>query len=112
MAIIGLKSKIKERKDTDVTLAEAHVLEMWEKDDKMFARTRHAIRQTYGAKSPTKKRRKLPNGRKWKNKEKQYSVLEGQMTVKSFNNKQRAMHVLDAVYKRQHAARQKHSLVD
>ena len=112
MAIIGLKSKIKERKDTDVTPAEAHVLEMWEKDDKMFARTRHAIHQTYGAKQATKKRRKLPNGRKWKNKEKQYAPLEGQMTVKSFNNKQRAMHVLDAVYKRQHAARQKHSLVD
>lgn len=111
--IIGLKkSKIQERKEQTVTPEEAHILELWENDDKMFARTRHAIRNTYGRKQPTKARRKLPGKRKWKNKEQQYAVLEGQMTVKSFNNKQRAMHTLDAIYKRQHSKRQKHSLVD
>ena len=111
--IIGLKkSKIEQRKEDAVTPEEANILELWERDDKTIRRTRHAIHQTYGKKSPTKARRKLPGKRKWKNKEQQYAVLEGQMTVKSFNNKQRAMHVLDDVYKRQHAARQKHSLVD
>lgn len=109
MAIIGLTPK---KRDTSVTPEEAHVLELWERDDKMFARTRHAIHNTYGPKQATKARRKLPGKRKWKNKEAQYAVLEGQMTVKSFNNKQKAMRVLDTIYKRQHASRQKHSLVD
>lgn len=109
MAIIGLKPK---KRDTSITPEEAQILEDWEQGDKIVARTRHAIRQTYGKKSPTKARRKLPGKRHWKNKEEQYAKLEGQMTAQSFNRKQRAMRVLDKVYKRQHAARQKHSLVD
>jgi hypothetical protein len=110
--IIGLKPKIKERKEQVMTEAEAQTLQDWEDQRMINRRTRHAISGTYGPKQPTKARRKLPGKRKWKNKEKQYAVLDGQMTVKEFNLKQKAMRVLDKVYKRQHAQRQKHSLVD
>lgn len=110
MAIIGLKPK--QRKEQVMTEAEAQVLQDWEDTRFMNRRTRHAISQTYGPKQPTKARRKLPGKRKWKNKEQRYAVLEGQMVTKEFNLKQQAMRVLDKVYKRQHAQRQKHSLVD
>lgn len=113
MAIIGLKPKpTVERKGQVMTEAEAQVLEDWEQHGNMVKRTRHAIHGTYGPKQPTKFRRKLPGKRKWKNKDKQYAELEGRMTAQAFNHRQKAMRVLDKVYKRQHAARQKHSLVD
>lgn len=110
MAIIGLKPK--QRKETVMTEAEAQVLQDWEDQRFKNRRTSHAIDQTYGKKSPTKARRKLPGKRKWKNKEAQYAPLKGQMIAKEFNLKQQAMRVLDKVYKRQHASRSKHSLVD
>lgn len=109
--IIGLKEKVTNR-DTGVTPEEAHILELWEKEDQQIMRTRHAIGQTYGKKSATKKRHKLSGKRKWKNKDEQYKELEGQMTMRHFNNKQRAMRTLDTIYKRQHASRSRHSLVD
>lgn len=100
------------RKEKTIDVKDAFILEDFEQVQLVNNRTRHAIHQTYNPKSPTKARRKLPNGRKWKDKSKQYAVLEGQMTARQFNAKTKAMHVLDKLYKQKFAARQKHSLVD
>lgn len=108
MAIIGLKPK----RDRAVKTEEALALEAWEEQRRLNKNTERAISDTYGAKQATKARRKLPGKRKWKNKESQYAKLRGQMAVKQFNLKSKAMKALDAIYKRQHTARQKHSLVD
>lgn len=108
MAIIGLKSK----RDTTVKTDEAQALEEWEKQRLLNRNTERAINQTYGPKSRTKARRKLPGKRKWKNKEEQYKVLRGQMVAKEYNLKSGAMKTLDKIYKRQHIARQKHRLAD
>lgn len=108
MAIIGLRPK----NEKTISDEEAQILEDWEQGEVRARNTRRAIQDTYGPKQATKFRRKLPGKRKWKNKQKQYAVLEGRMTAQNFNRKQKAMRVLDKIYKRQHAQRQKHSLVD
>jgi hypothetical protein len=65
-------------------------------------RTSRAIEQTYNTeKRPTKARRKLPGKRKWKNKEKQYAVIRGQMTMESFNGKKVRDKALSRIFKRQ-----------
>lgn len=95
---------------------DALVLEKYEQTRFRNKRTRAAIRDTYGRKSPTKKRRKLPGKRKWKNKSKMYASLEGKMTATEFNQKNAAMEVLDKVYKKKqkekHGKRQRHSLTE
>lgn len=72
--------------------------------------TRRAIHDTYGKKSPTKKRRKLGGKRKWKNKEAQYAELEGQMTVNEFNARQKGIKALKNIEKKRNKQRKKHSL--
>ncbi len=95
-----------------IDVKDALQLEEYEQLVKLNNRTRRAITDTYGAKSPTKKRRKLPNGRKWKNKERHYAKLQGQMTAKEFNMKQKASKVIEKIFKERAKARQRHSLVD
>lgn len=90
-----------EKKMPTINVLDAQILEDWEQQELTNRRTRRAIHDTYGPKSPTKKRRKLGGKRRWKNKGEQYKSLEGQMTVKSFNNKQAANDAMKRIVKRQ-----------
>jgi hypothetical protein len=94
--------------DTEDALA----LQEYEDIQMLNGRTRRAIHDTYGPKQATKKRRKLPGKRTWKDKRRQYARLEGQMAVKEFNGKKKAMKALDNIYKEKTRARKRHSLVD
>lgn len=88
-----------------INIQDAQILEDDEQLQFRHRRTRHAISQTYGEKSPTKKRRKLVgrNGkpRKWKNKQKQYAPVIGEMTKDAFNSRTRRDKALARIYKRQ-----------
>lgn len=109
-----------------VSPKDAEILEDWEQTELKHKRTRRAIQDTYrsswstarGAKTKrkldederefrtsnrpfTKKRRALPGKRRWKNKDTQYVKLQGQMTVESFNKKQKADAALKRIYKKQ-----------
>lgn len=84
-----------------INIHDAQILEDHEQMEIRHRNTRHAISQTYGAKSPTKKRRKLPNGRRWKDKNKQYSKLQGQMIKDEFNSRTHRDKALARIYKRQ-----------
>jgi len=97
---------------TTIDHVDAQVLEDYEQVQLKNRRTRAAIRDTYGPKQPTKFRRQLPGKRKWKNKDKQYAILEGQMTVKEFNHKNKAMRVLNDIHKERAKARKRHALMD
>lgn len=72
---------------------------------------RKAIGDTYKGKSPTKKRRTLPGKRVWKNKARQYAILEGTMTAKEFNARQKALKALKNIEKEQVRQRKKHSIM-
>lgn len=72
--------------------------------------TRRAIRDTYGKKSATKKRRKLPGKRSWKNKDEQYVEVEGKMVAKEFNARQKAIRALKNIEKHKAKQNKKHSL--
>lgn len=78
-----------------MNLKDALILEEYEQELNKNNRTRRAIYDTYGEKSDTKKRHKLSGKRKWKNKRDNYAVLEGQMKVREFNKKSKAMKVLN-----------------
>lgn len=58
-------------------------------------RTRRAIQDTYGKKSPTKKRRKLPGKRNWKNKSIAYQKLNMQMDSEQFRAYEKAQKVIE-----------------
>lgn len=81
-----------------LSLQDALTLEADEQMRFRHRRTRKAIHDTYGEKKATNKRRKLPNGRKWKNKERQYAELEGQMVAAEFNSTQKVQKVLRKHY--------------
>lgn len=97
-----------------LSLQDALTLEADEQMRFRHRRTRKAIHDTYKSewgsdstvpgrgrvsdKPFTKKRRKLPNGRKWKNKQKQYAALEGQMVAAEFNSTQKVQKVLRRHY--------------
>lgn len=63
-------------------------------------RTRRSIGDTYGRKSPTKFRRKLPGKRSWNNKENQYRRLNLQMDVKQQAAYEKAQEVMLKVNKK------------
>ena len=81
-----------------LSLQDAMILEEDEQMRFRHRRTRKAIHDTYGEKKATNKRRKLPNGRKWKNKERQYAALEGQMVAAEFNSTQKVQKILRKHY--------------
>ncbi len=81
-----------------LSLQDALTLEADEQMRFRHRRTRKAIHDTYGEKKATNKRRKLPNGRKWKNKEKQYAELEGRMVRDEFNSTQKVQKILRKHY--------------
>lgn len=97
-------SKITDVLDDDekeiISVKDAARLEQYEKLKNRQARTRRAIHDTYSEKSPTKKRRKLPGKRKWKNKELQYAVLEGKMQKDEYNERKVVTGILESAYKR------------
>lgn len=97
------------RKDGSQTIDLKDALEL-EEIEQMRIRnrnTRRAIHDTYGPKSATKARRKLPGKRHWKNKSEQYKLLEGQMTVKEFNSKSRASKIIERIFKERQAEKLK-----
>ena len=95
---------------------EALELEELEARELARRRTEKAIAQTYksefSSKSEvpgrgrsrltpfTKARRKLPNGRTWKNKDAMHSELRGKMIAGRFNDSQRRDVILKGIYKR------------
>ncbi len=81
-----------------LSLQDAMTLENDEQMRFRHRRTRAAIHDTYGEKKATNKRRKLPNGRKWKNKHRQYAELEGRMVKDEFNSTQKVQKVLRKHY--------------
>lgn len=81
-----------------LSLQDAMTLENDEQMRFRHRRTRAAIHDTYGEKKATNKRRKLPNGRKWKNKERQYAELEGRMIRDEYNSTQKVQKVLRKHY--------------
>lgn len=81
-----------------LSLQDALTLEADEQMRFRHRRTRKAIHDTYGEKKATNKRRKLPNGRKWKNKQKQYGELEGRMVRDEFNSTQKVQKILRKHY--------------
>ena len=93
-----------------IDVADAMALEEMEQVSLRNARTRRAINNTYGVKSPTKKRRKLPGNRKWKDKDAQYVELEGQMAAKEFNARQDGIKALKNIEKQRAKQKKKHSL--
>lgn len=93
-----------------IDVEDALVLEEMEQTKFRNNRTRRAIHDTYGKKSPTKKRRKLGGKRRWKNKEDQYAELEGRMTAKEFNTRQAGIKALKNIEKKRARQRKKHSL--
>jgi len=99
-----------------IDVRDALQLEEYEQTMLKNRTTRRAIQDTYGRKQHTKFRRKLPNGRKWKNKEKHYEKIEGQMAAREFNLKQKASKVIEKIYKEkaieEAKARRKHSIID
>lgn len=93
-----------------MNVKDALVLEEHEQIMLVNGRTRRAIERTYTEKSSTKKRRKLPGKRSWKNKTTYYAKLEGQMAVKQFNSKKKANDVLEKLFlKRQKDAIKEHA---
>lgn len=109
MSIIGLPVR---KKDNTISVKDAMVLENNEQIQLQNNRVRRCIDDTYGPKSPTKKRRTLPGKRVWKDKTKQYAVLRGAMYTREFNAKNAATRVLSRLYKERAAKRTRHSLVD
>lgn len=88
----------KPKKQKTIDIRDALQLEEYDQVRFLNGRTRRAIHDTYGPKSPTKKRRKLPGKRSWKDKKKQYQKLEGQMTVNEFNHKSRASKIIQKIF--------------
>lgn len=97
-----------------VSYKDALELEHYEKMQMRHRNTRRAIEDTYGEKSPTKKRRKLKGKRKWKNKQAAYAPLRGQMMKNEFNKRKKVTKILEKAYtdedKQKAKQRQKHSL--
>lgn len=58
-------------------------------------RTRRAIQDTYGKKSPTKKRRKLPGKRSWKDKSVQYQKINKIMDEEQMKAYEKAQKVIE-----------------
>lgn len=90
---------------------DAMVLEEYEKVQLQNRATRRAIQNTYGPKSPTKKRHQLSGKRSWKNKQQVYVALEGSMTAREFNLREKAKRVMDKIFKERAKQARKHSLV-
>lgn len=65
-------------------------LEAYEKFEPMARRTERVLDDTYGPKSPTKKRRKLPGKRKWKNKNQQHKMIRAQLARERYNKRSKA----------------------
>lgn len=86
-------------KQFQVKPADAMELEELEQREHRRRRTELAIKNTYREKSPTAKRRKLPNGRKWKNKTKQYAGVIGKITMERFNDNQKRERIIQKVFK-------------
>lgn len=89
---------------TRLSIKDALILQEEEDIRLMNGRTRKAIGDTYGPKSRTKFRRKLPGKRSWKNKENQYRKLNMQMDEKQQKAYERAQEVLAKANKRKQKA--------
>lgn len=78
------------------TLSVKDALILQEEEDirLMNGRTRRAINDTYGKKSRTKFRRKLPGKRHWKNKDVEYRKLNRQMDDRQQKAYERAQEVI------------------
>lgn len=81
-----------------INYEDALALEEFEQHTLRERRINRAIDDTYGPKQATKKRRKLPGKRKWKNKNEQYKMLRAGLTKDRFNKKQKAMKALGKIY--------------
>jgi hypothetical protein len=106
MPLLGMKQRTRKQGET-IPIKDALQLEEYEQTQIKNSRTRRAIHDTYGEKQPTKARRKLPGKRKWKNKTEQYKVLEGRMTAKEFNLKQRASKIITRLFQESQAEQEK-----
>jgi hypothetical protein len=95
-----------------IDYTDAARLEQLEQEELRIARTRKAIHQTYESewldkegknlpRHPTKKRHTLRGHRKWKNKKEQYRALEGNMTMRSFNNRNEQRRIVTKIFKNQ-----------
>ena len=93
-----------------IDVDDAMALEELEQVNLRNHRTRRAVYMTYKEKSPTKKRHKLSGKRKWKNKDDQYAILEGQMVAKEYNARQNAIKALKNIEKQRAKQNKKHSL--